>query len=176
MDPRGTERLDALVAGLYDELRGLASALMQHERTSHTLQPTALAHEAYLRMARQEQHRWQSRAYLMSAAAGVIRRVLVDHARGKQRLKRGAGWDRCDDPLSAPITDLGDVLTLHEALEKLADVHARQARVVELRFFGALEVDEVAQVLGVSPRTVATDWRVAKAWLRARLATPKTED
>lgn len=149
---------------------------MQHERSSHTLQPTALAHEAYLRMARQEQHRWQNRSYLLSAAAGVIRRVLVDHARGKLRLKRGAGWEKTDDPLAAPIHDLGDVLTLHEALEHLGNVHARQARVVELRFFGALEVDEVAQVLGVSPRTVATDWRVAKAWLRAHLASPESEN
>ena len=166
-----SSELDPLFNDLYQELKGLAARSLRDERAGHTLQPTALAHEAYVRMAHQHSSRWVSRAYVLSVAAHVIRRILVDHARARGAQKRGGSWTARDlgttEMFVEPATDVIDV---HDAIEALALLHSRQARVVELRFFGGLEVDDVATVLGVSPRTVANDWRVSRAFIRKQIA------
>lgn len=156
---------------VYDELRALAESCLQRERHGHTLQATALVHEAYLRLIKQEEVEWRNRAHFFAIAAQAIRRILVDHARGRQRAKRGGDRERVtldEDVAITPDRDL-DVVELDEALEKLAQLNQRQARIVELRFFGGLALREVAEVLGVSPRTVDGDWCMARAWLRREL-------
>jgi len=156
---------------VYDELRALAESYLQQERPDHTLQATALVHEAYIRLIRQEHVEWQSRAHFFGVAAQAIRRILVDHARGHERAKRGGGRRRVRlDEDVAPVKrrDL-DLLALDEAMKRLADFHQRAARVVELRFFGGLSREEVGEFLGVSLRTVGDDWRLARAWLRREL-------
>lgn len=164
------DHLDATFTELYDELRGLAESSLRRERAGHTLQPTALANEAYLRLSRQAASRWESRAYFLGAAATVIRRVLVDHARARTRLKRGRGWEPVPlDDVSAPLVAGVDVLDLDEAMNELHELHPRHARVVELRYFGGLSLNETAGVLGVTTRTINRDWRVARSWLRSRL-------
>ena len=163
--------VDSVLPDYYDELRAMAGRMLQRERPDHTLQPTALAHEAYLRLARQRSELLQRRAYFMSSAADVIRRVLIDHARQRARAKRGGGWTAVSlEGLLAPARSEVDLLTLDEALTELRDLHERHARVVELRFFGGLELREIANVLGVSLRTVKNDWRTARAWLGRRLS------
>jgi len=167
-DPGATERLLPI---LYEELHRLARRSMRGERPDHTLQPTALVHEAYLRLVDQDRTDWKSRAHFMAIAARTIRRILVDHARGAATEKRGGGRE-CE-PLSGVGLELAapdlDLLALEEALEQLGALHERQRDVVELRFFGGLEVQQVAEVLGVSETTVKEDWRLARAWLRRRL-------
>ena len=156
---------------VYDELRALAESYLQQERPDHTLQATALVHEAYIRLIRQEDVEWQSRAHFFGVAAQAIRRILVDHARGHERAKRGGGRRRVRlDEDVAPVKrrDL-DLLALDEAMKRLADFHQRAARVVELRFFGGLSREEVGEFLGISLRTVGADWRLARAWLRREL-------
>ena len=168
-----TEDRDRLFAIVYDELRALASAHLRGERRGHTLQTTALVHEAYLRLSRREDLEGRPRAEFLSIAAEAIRRVLVDHARRRGAAKRGGSWDRTalHDGLGVTDGDAGvDVLALDEALGRLAELNERQARIVELRFFAGLEVDEVARTLGLSPRTVAGDWSMAKAWLYGELS------
>ncbi len=156
---------------VYDELRALAESYLKQERPDHTLQATTLVHEAYVRLINEEDVDWQNRAHFFGVAAQMIRRILVDHARRHKRAKRGGDRQRVridEDMALLPQSDW-DLLALDEAMEKLADFHERAARIVELRFFGGLNREEVAEVLGVSLRTVGDDWRMARAWLRRKL-------
>ncbi|MEZ6234495.1 MAG: sigma-70 family RNA polymerase sigma factor [Phycisphaerales bacterium] len=170
------QSLEKLLPMIYDELHALAESQLRQERAGHTLQATALVNEAYLKLVELKHIRWEGRAHFFGAAARIIRRILVDHARGKDRLKRGG--DRRRIPLDASairdVTDHGtdsvDLIALHEALEKLESLDARQSKIVELRFFGGLGMKEIADVLGVSLRTVEGDWSMARAWLSAQLA------
>ena len=166
-DASAVNRLMPLV---YDELRALAESYLQHERPDHTLQATALVHEAYMRLIKQENVDWRNRAHFFAVAAQAIRRILVDHARGHQSAKRGGDRKRVglDQDLALPESDM-DLLALDEALQELARLHERQARVVELRFFGGLSLKEVAEYLGLSYRTIDGDWHKARAWLRGKL-------
>ena len=156
-----------LVPLVYDELRRLARRYMRAERVDHTLQPTALVHEAYLRLAGQRKTSWQNRAHFFGVAAQLMRRILVDHARARQAEKRGGSDANVtfDEALVLKPAQNPDVLALDEALMRLAERDPRQSRIVELRFFGGLTEEEIAEVLGISPRTVKRDWTVARAWL-----------
>ncbi len=163
--------LDRLVPIVYAELRRQARRYLAREPEGHTLRTTALVHEAYLRLVDQRRARWQSRTQFFAVAAELMRRVLVDHARAHRAAKRGGA--AVAEPLEegtalAPEPDV-DVVALDEALTRLAEFDLRQARVVELRYFAGLGVDEIADVLGVSPATVKRDWTVARAWLRREL-------
>lgn len=165
------EALPKLVPLVYDELHRLAAGYMRRERADHTLQATALVNEAYLKLIRQPSPNWQSRAHFFGVAAQVMRHILVDHARGHASEKRGGGVRPVvleDDLLSSREKSI-DLLRLDASLKRLADRDTRQARVVELRFFGGLTVEEAADVLGVSPKTVKRDWSMAKAWLHGDL-------
>jgi RNA polymerase sigma factor (TIGR02999 family) len=157
---------------VYDELRALAARYLREERAGHTLQPTALVHEVFLRMVDQTRVDWQGQTHFFAVCAECMRRLLIDHARGLRRAKRGGGWQKValDDAVAPLDADTVEAIALHDALEKLAHLDEREARVVVLRFFGGLTVDEVASVLGVSKRTVEGDWTHAKAWLRAELS------
>jgi len=165
----GEERaLDELLPLVYEELRRLAGSYMRREREGHTLQPTALMHEAFIRLHGGSEIRWESRAHFMAAAARTMRRVLVDHARSKGRHKRGGEWQRVTltGPIAAPISaEPLDVIALDRALERLAEHDERKARVVELLYLAGLTADEAAHVLGVTSRTIERDWRYARAWL-----------
>lgn len=163
---------EELTARVYDELRALAAAHLKRERPGHTLQATALAHEAFLRLQGQQRFRSFGRDQFLALAARMIRRILVDHARKRDRLKRGGGKQAVtlDDALAMTNDAAVDLLDLHAALQKLSTLDERQADVVELRFFGGLNVEEVARVVGVSPRTVDNEWRAARAWLRRELS------
>ena len=167
-DENAANRLLPLV---YDEFRALARHYLAQERADHTLQPTALVHEAYLKLVDQNRVDWQSRGHFFAVAAQIMRRILVDHARTRHREKRGGGRARVmlDDAVALSPQKSEDVLALDEALEKLAQVSPRQAQVVELRFFAGLNVDEVATILNVSKRTVEGDWTFARAWLSREL-------
>ena len=164
LDRQATDELLPLV---YEELRRLADRFLAAEQRGATLQPTALVHEAYLRLAGSDRARWENRAHFFGAAARAIRRILVDRARARGAVRRGG--DRplrldTDAPLAEPGPSL-DVLALDEALAKLTSIDPQKARVVELRFFGGLSVDETAATLGISPSTVDRDWAFARAWL-----------
>ena len=168
---RNSAAVDALLPLIYDELRSLAANYLRRERPDHTLQPTALVHEAYLRMVDQTQVNWQNRAHFFGVAAQMMRRILVDHARGRAAAKRGGVGFRVtlsEDAASAE-QDV-NLLALDEALVRLSGMDGRQGRVVELRYFGGLSIEEAAEVLGVSPATVNLDWSMAKAWLRRELS------
>jgi RNA polymerase sigma factor (TIGR02999 family) len=162
---------DRLVPILYGELKGLARTLMRHEGSEHTLQTTALIHEAYLRLLEIRQVRWQDQAHFLRVAARAMRRVLVDHARRRKRLKRGGGRERLplDLVLEEAVTFFGfpelDVLALNTALDRLEAHYPRQARVVELLFFAGLSRPEVAGLVDVDRRTVNRDWLFARTWL-----------
>lgn len=164
--------LDELLPLVYDELHALARRRMAGERGSHTLQPTALVNEAWLRLVDQREQGWESRGHFLAIAATVMRRVLVNHARDKSAVKRGSG--RRAVTLDEQALDLAersdDMLALDEALTRLAVAFPEQARMVELRFFAGLEHQEVADVLGVSSRTAERGWRLARAWLQKELA------
>ena len=168
-DPTARDRLVPIV---YDELRRLAHYYMHGERAGHTLQTTALVNEVYLRLAGIKGLQWRDRAHFFAMAGTLMRRVLVDYARRRSRDKRGGGMSvtSLDDHavISAPSVD---ILALDEALEQLAEVDPQQCRVVELRFFGGLSVEETAEALGISPATVKRDWTTAKAWLHHELTT-----
>ena len=155
---------------VYDELRALAGSYFRQERPNHTLQPTALVHEAYLKLVHQKDARWKDRAHFFAVAAQAIRRLLIDHSR-KQRAAKRQAPERItiDVDSDAPYQIEFDPIALDDALRKLSVLNERQGRVVELRFFGGMSVKEVAQVLGVSPNTVKGDWRVARAWLQREL-------
>ncbi len=156
---------------VYDEFRALARFYLHQERVNHTLQPTALVHEAYMKLVDQTRVDWQGRSHFFAVAAQAMRRILVDHARSKNRDKRGGGRARVtlDEAVALSPEKEEDVLALDEALEKLAKLDPRQAKVVEMRFFGGLSVEEAAEALGVSKRTVEGDWTFARAWLAREL-------
>jgi RNA polymerase sigma factor (TIGR02999 family) len=161
--------LDRLTPRVYRELRRVAGQIMKHESPGHTMQPTALVHEAYLRLIEVEKADWQDRAHFFAVAAQMMRRILVDSARKRGAAKRGGQAVRVD---MDEIPDLNpgrgsELMALDEALGRLAQVDPRKARVVELRFFGGLSVNETAVVLNVSEDTVLRDWRLARAWLKA---------
>ncbi len=161
-----------LIPQVYGELRRLAAHYMRQERGNHTLQPTALVNEAYARLVQQPQIPWQNRAHFFATASQLMRHILVDHARAHQANKRG-GIQRqvtLDDAILKSQNRTIDVLILHEALEHLAQFDARQARIVELHFFGGLKFEEIAEVLEVSDRTVKRDWSMARAWLKGELS------
>ncbi|MBL9150298.1 MAG: sigma-70 family RNA polymerase sigma factor [Phycisphaerae bacterium] len=163
--------LDRLMTAIYGDLRRLALVHMRAEHATHTLQPTALVHEAYVRLLDQHQREWKSRVHFFALAARIIRRILIDHARERQALKRGGAAARVPlepDCMTALPRDL-DLLALDEALEELAKLNEQQARIVELRFFGGCNVDEIADLLGIASRTVDRHWRAARAWLWSRL-------
>lgn len=158
---------------VYDELRRLAGAALRRERASHTLQPTALVHEAFLRLVDVKSSRLQDRGHFIAIAARAMRRVLVDHARSRAAVKRGKAEVRLSiDDVDVAAVDASDMdlVALDQALERLAAIDERQARIVELRFFGGLTVEETAVVIGASDRTVKRDWQMARAWLRRELA------
>jgi len=162
------EATDALLPRVYEELRRLADRILAAEKRGATLQPTALVHEAYLRLVGSRKVGWESRAHFFGAAARAIRRILVERARARRGARRPLRLDT-EAPLAEPAPSL-DVLALDEALAKLAALDAQKARVVELRFFGGLSVDETASTLGVSARTVDRDWVFARTWLHRAMS------
>jgi len=167
-DPAAAEQVLPLV---YEELRRIAARQLRRERDAHTLQATAIVHEAYLRLNGQPGLQWPSRAHFFAFAAHLIRRILVDYARTRNRAKRGGG---CDNLTLSEIADLApqrspDLVALDEALAGLEKVDVRKAAIVELKFFAGLSLEEIAGQLGVSPETVSREWRRAKAWLHSAL-------
>lgn len=162
-----------LIPLVYNELRRLAGGYMRRERSDHTLQPTALVHEAYLKLVEQRSVDWQGRAHFFGIAAQMMRRILIDHARGHLRDKRGGGEKPMplDDALVFAPEQSTELVKLDQSLERLAELDPRQSKIVELRFFGGLTVEQTAEVLGISPKTVKRDWSVAKAWLHGDLKT-----
>ncbi|EYF05149.1 ECF-type sigma factor [Chondromyces apiculatus] len=163
--------VDALLSVVYDELRRRAASLMRSERGDHTLQPTALVHEAFLQLVQIERIDWQGRAHFFAVASQMMRRILVDHARTRLADKRGAGVTRVplDNALGLSVERDPDVLALDDALQELAALNPRHAEIVSMRFFGGLSVEEVAAVLGVPKRTLEAEWSLIKAWLRRAL-------
>jgi RNA polymerase sigma factor (TIGR02999 family) len=159
------EAFDALVPLVYEELRGLAEVYLQNERPGHTLQPTALVHEAYVRLSATNAMRLENRAHFFGAAARAMRRVLVDHARRRSAGKRGGAHQPSLTVEEAAFEVPFDVLALNDALERLASVAPEKAQVVELRYFGGLSVDEVGHVLGLSATSVKRHWAFGRAWL-----------
>ncbi len=159
------EAMDDLIPLVYSQLRTLAASYLRNEQRQHTLQPTALIHEAFLRLVDQRTATWQNRAHFLGVAAQVMRRILVDHARRRTAGKRGGGKIVTLDEELTPQAERLDLVRVDEALDELKAVDERQARVVELRYFGGLSIEETAQVLDVSPATVKRDWVLAKAWL-----------
>jgi RNA polymerase sigma factor (TIGR02999 family) len=170
-DEQALEQLFPLV---YEELRRIARRHMREEQAGHTLQTTALVHETYIKLAGR-QPRWQDRAHFFAIAARAMREILIDYARTKSRGKRGGGLrplplDESDGGAVMPLESLQELIDLDEALKGLAVLAPRQSRVVELRYFGGLTVEETAEVLGVSPGTVAIEWRLARGWLKSELS------
>jgi RNA polymerase sigma factor (TIGR02999 family) len=168
----GDERAMAdLMPLVYDELRRIAGRYMRRERPGQTIQATALVHEAYLRLLKDRAKDWHTRAHFVGIAANAMRQILVERARARHAAKRGGGGERVtiDEGAVAGPSAPVDVEALDEALERLAALDARQARIVELRFFGGLTVEEAADVVGISPATLKRDWTVARAWLKREL-------
>ena len=162
--------LDRLMPLVYGELRKIAASYLRQERKDHTLQPTALVHEAYLRLNHQKDVAWQNRAHFFGIAAQMMRRILVDHARKRQAAKRDASaWRVTTAEVDGGAESAPELLALDRALEELEQIDPQQAKIVELRFFGGLTVEETAEVAGISPRTVKREWRTAKAWLRREI-------
>ncbi|MEM1176866.1 MAG: sigma-70 family RNA polymerase sigma factor [Acidobacteriota bacterium] len=170
------EALDQLLPVLYAELRAMATRSLRKERSGHTLQATALVNEAYLRIVNQDRIRWQNRAQFFGVASEMMRRILVDHARRRQAAKRDGGVRiTLEDGLSGArgagsATREVNLIALDEALTRLQDLDPRQARIVEMRYFAGLKIEETAEVLGVSARTVKREWQMARAWLKRELA------
>ena len=167
-----TGAADRLLSAIYDELHRQAARAMRRENEGDTLQATALVHEAYLRLVDQRRVEWRNRAHFFGVAAQMMRRVLVDRARARLATKRGGEFQQVtlgDAEAGESENSSLDVLALHEALERLAALDADQARLVELRYFGGLNIDDTAETLGVSPATVKREWAVARAWLRREL-------
>ncbi len=167
-DQQAASRLVPLV---YSELRQMAARYMRRERVDHTLQTTALVHEAYLKLVEQTSASWENRAHFFGVAAQVMRHILIDHARGHLREKRGGGQPvlQLDEGLVFSPKQSSELLEVDSALHRLTELDPRQGKIVELRFFGGLTVEETAAVLGISPKTVKRDWSVAKAWLHGEL-------
>lgn len=163
--------LDQLIPVVYQELRRMADRFLRHESAGHTLQPTALVHEAWLRLIDQTRVNWQNRAQFFGVAAQMMRRILVDHAKTKHREKRGGNAVKLslDEVINLSQERAADLIALDEALESLGNFDRRKCSVVELRYFGGLSVEETAEVLSVSPDTVMRDWKLAKAWLYQQL-------
>jgi RNA polymerase sigma factor (TIGR02999 family) len=161
------QALDEMTPVLYEELRGLARYFLSAERSSHTLQPTALVHEAYLRLVGQHAVDWRNRAHFLGVAATMMRRILINYAEARQAAKRQgqANAVSLDEALQISKASSFDLLELNEALERLTSMDPQQARVVELRCFGGLTVEETAEVLGISPATVKREWSTARLWL-----------
>ena len=171
-DSRAAEELLPLV---YDELRRLAASKLAHEKPGHTLQPTALVHEAWLRLARESKQSWNGRTHFMCAAAEAMRRILIENARRKRALRHGGGQERIDADgtsveIAAPVTDDDELLAVHEALDRLGAHDARKAQVVKLHFFVGLTLQETAEALGVSHPTAKRDWTYARTWLFREIA------
>ncbi len=167
-DDDAVARLMPLV---YDELRRIAARYMRRERPGQTIQATALVHEAYLRLLKDKSRNWQNRAHFLAIAATSMRQILVERARARSAAKRGGSRDRItldETTLAAPAETI-DLEAIDEALDTLARLDARQARIVELRFFGGLTIEEAAEALGISPATLKREWGVARAWLRREL-------
>jgi len=163
--------LTELTPLIYEDLRGLAHRYMSGQRADHTLQTTALVHEAYLRLADQTNPNWQTRAHFFAVAARAMRHILVDYAKRYRSQKRGGGGVKIELDEAALVSpeESKEIINLHEALESLATLDARKAKVVELKYFGGLNYDEIAEVLKISPVTVRRDWEFAKVWLYAEL-------
>jgi RNA polymerase sigma factor (TIGR02999 family) len=168
--------LDSLTPMVYHDLRRLAAHLLRSERSGHTLQPTALVNEAYVKLSGQSKIQWQNRTHFFAVAARVMRQILVDYARGHQRAKRGGGAALLplDEALVFAPERSADLLVLDQAVDRLAVVDPRKAKVVELRFFGGLNNDEIAEALQISSNTVMRDWNMAKAWLRREIESAET--
>jgi RNA polymerase sigma factor (TIGR02999 family) len=167
------DALPKLIPLVYQELRRLAAHFLKEERPGHTLQPTALVHEAYMKLAGQTRAEWQNRAQFMAVAAQVMRRILVDYARQRVATKRGGG----EQPLDVSVLEIAggmeqseEMLAVDTALDRLSQLDPQQARVVEMRYFGGLSVEETAEAMEISPRTVKREWSMAKAWLRLEIA------
>ena len=171
---RGGDRndLEALLPLVYDELRRLAHHHLRNERPDHTLQSTALVHEAYFRLVGQDLPEWESRAHFFAIAAQLMRQILVDYARRRRASKRGSGvcMLTLDDAVALPQRKDVDVVTLDDALNTLAEVDPRQSRVVELRFFAGLSLEETSEVMGIATATVQRDWTAARAWLHREIS------
>jgi RNA polymerase sigma-70 factor, ECF subfamily len=165
------EAASRLVPMVYSELRRIAARYMRRERVDHTLQTTALVHEAYLKLVEQTPTSWENRAHFFAVAAQVMRHILIDHARSHLREKRGGGRPviALDEGLVFSPEQSSELLEVDTALRRLTELDPRQGKIVELRFFGGLTVDETAAVLNISPKTVKRDWSVAKAWLHGEL-------
>lgn len=167
-----SQAAEGLLPVLYQELKAIASRHMQGERADHTLQATALVHEAFLKLIDQSRVKWQGKAHFCAVASNIMRRILVDHARSKNAAKRGKGAQRItldERLLQEGSSDEVDLIELDERLTELASLHPRQARVVEMRYFAGMSVEETAAALDVSVSTVKGDWRIARAWLASRL-------
>jgi RNA polymerase sigma factor (TIGR02999 family) len=167
--PQAQEKLAPMVI---DELRRLARHYMANERVGHTLQPTALVNEAYLRMAGYQNLNWKGRSHFIGVAAAVMRQVLIDYARKRLAMKRGGDQEEVpldDDWESLSVEQSEELLDLHSALQRLEKMNPRHSKIVELKYFGGLSIDEIAEVLGVSSITVKRDWTVVRSWLRAEL-------
>lgn len=174
-DPNAAAQLVPLV---YEELRRMASNCLRHERPGHTLQATALVHEAYIKLAGQPDAKWQNRAQFFAVASQLMRRILVDYARAQLRNKRGGKQQRIsfDDSLLVSPERTDELLAINEALARLEAMDPRQARIVELRYFGGLTLDETAEVLRISSKTVLREWNIAKAWLYGYLKEHHADD
>ena len=167
---------DELAPLVYDELRQLAHRYMRSERPDHTLQATALVNEAFLRLADQTTPQWRDRTHFFAVAARMMRHILVDYARGRHRAKRDGGVKvELSDDMVVTEAEIGQVLDLNDALERLAELDRRASQVVELKYFGGMSYDEIAEVLSISAITVRRDWEFAKAWLHQELTTPEAQ-
>ncbi len=172
MKGHDSQALAKLVPLVYRELKGLAAHFLQEERQGHTLQPTALVHEVYLRLAGQNA-KWQNRAHFMAVAGQLMRRILVDYARQRVASKRGGHeqrFDLEDCDLGVNVEQSEEILAVDECLERLSKLDSQQARVVEMRYFAGMTVEETADALSISPRTVKREWAMAKAWLRIEIS------
>jgi len=167
-----------LVPLVYNELRQIAARCLQRERENHTLQATALVHEAYIKLTAQRSARWQNRAQFFALAAQAMRRILVDYARTQQRIRRGGKQQKVtlDEALVVSPDRTEELIAVHESLSRLEKLDPRQSHIVELRYFGGLTVEEVAEVLGVSSKTVTREWNTAKAWLYGDLRERSADD
>jgi RNA polymerase sigma-70 factor (ECF subfamily) len=167
-----------LIPLVYEELRRMARRYMRQEPPDHTLQATALIHEAYLRLVEQKETNWQSRAHFFAVAAQLMRRILVDHARACETTKRGGAAERVpleEESLAWSPEKSSELIALDESLNRLAQLSPRQSQIVEMRFFGGLTVEETAEVLQITPRTVNRDWSVARAWLYREIRKTRPE-